>query len=110
MSGTSYEASDIFGRLVAEYQQPDGAVYVGLSSLAMGDSSACEFAQCAHLGVLVQGNVLFPHELLTQNFPAPRAFLSVGLVIDDLVILERVLTEAAPASDGAARLACALDA
>ena len=114
---TLHEATEIFGRPVAQFQQPDGAVYAGLSSLAMGDSSACEFAQCAHLGVLVQWNVVFPHELLTQNFPAPRALLSVGLVIDDLVILERLLTEASGAylsgkavSEGAARLGSALDA
>ena len=106
------EAEDIFDRALKDCVQQDGGVYVGLSSLAMGDSSACEFAQCAHLAVLVQGDVIQPYELLTQNSPAPRALTS-----GDLVILERVLaSEIAAISDisgrteGSARLDRALAA
>ena len=98
------EAEDIFDRPLKDCVPQDGGVYVGLSSLPMGDSSACEFAQCAHLGVLVQGDVIQPYELPTQNSPAPRALTSVALVIDDLVILARVLaSEIAAISEGSGR-------
>ena len=86
---------------------------VGLSSLAMGDSSACEYAQCSHLGVLLQVRAPYPGELLVQSAPPPRSLLSVGLVIDDLVYLHRCLDheqDVGRASVGAERLHAALDA
>eukprot|EP00439_Symbiodinium_sp_Y106_P074686 s1878_g14.t1 len=69
-----------------------GRVYVAFSSLAMGDSGACEYTQCSHLGVCLQGGVLSPGELLVHAAAPPRGLLSVGLVIDDLVCLDQVLT------------------
>lgn len=64
--------------------------YVGLSTLAMGDISACEYAQCAHLGILLQSGACQPDELLQLHRPAPRQHIFIGLVIDDLVCLERI--------------------
>lgn len=64
--------------------------YVGLSTLAMGDLSACEYAQCAHLGVLLQSGGCAPQELLLPHRPVPRSDLMVGVVIDDLVCLEKM--------------------
>ena len=93
---TLQEALEIFEMPCAEFQQPDGSILCGLSSLVMGDCSACEFAQCAHLGVLVQAGVVVDGELLVHAAPPPRGLLSVGLVIDDLIILERVLTADLP--------------
>ena len=68
------EASFVFSRDVSEFARADCKVLVGLSSLAMGDSSACGYAQAAHLGVLVAGDVLFPGELLMHGSPPPKRF------------------------------------
>ena len=86
------EANEVFGHDCREYVLEDGRVRVGLSSLAMGDSSACNFAQASHLGVLLQAGALHVGELLVHAAAPPRNLLSVGLVIDDLIIIERVLT------------------
>ena len=74
----------------------------------MGDSSACNYSQCSHLGVLLHGRAVFPGELRVQA-------ASAGLVIDDLVLLHRCLDSALPSRDGppslgASRLQAALDA
>ena len=62
-----------------------------LSTLAMGDCSACDFAQGAHVMLLLTSGAALEHELLQSRKPPPRGLLSVGAVIDDLVLLERVL-------------------
>ena len=62
-----------------------------LNTLAMGDCSACDFAQGAHLMLLLTCNAAFVPELLLGRKPPPRGLLSIGAVIDDLVMLERVL-------------------
>ena len=85
------EAQKVFGFDCAPWAAHDGRVRCGLCSLAMGDSSACNFAQSSHLGVLLQAAALFPRELLVHASSPPRGLLSVGLVIDDLIIIERVL-------------------
>ena len=64
--------------------------YVGLSTLAMGDCSACEYAQASHLGVLRAGGVFLEAELNLLTGPVPRGDLHVGVIIDDLIVLERV--------------------
>ncbi|CAE7865877.1 unnamed protein product, partial [Symbiodinium sp. KB8] len=86
---TPQEAAFVFDRPVDSFCDFGDVVLCGLSSLAMGDSSACEFAQCSHLGVLAQARVVHPGELLVQASAPPRGLLSVGLVIDDLIILQR---------------------
>lgn len=53
--------------------------YVGLSTLAMGDISACEYAQCAHLGILLQSGACSPEELLQLHRPAPRGDIFILL-------------------------------
>ena len=81
----------------------------------MGDSSACEYAQRSHLGVLLHGRAVFPGKLLVQAAAPPRTLLTAGLVIDDLVLLQRCLLAdrpgaGLPASLGASQLQAALDA
>ena len=87
---TTEECQEGFGRSCAEFAEEDGAVRVALATLAMGDNAAVEFAQGAHLGVLYRHGVVSADELLVPNFPPPRGLLSIGVVLDDLVILEKV--------------------
>ena len=114
---TPAEAAFVFECPASDFGAPGSDVYCGLSSLAMGDSSACEFAQCSHLGVLLQGRALQVGELMVQAQAPPRGLLSVGLVIDDLIILQLCLTDQLPdflrdpdTSAGSQRLRAALAA
>ena len=66
------------------------ASWTGLSTLAMGDLLACEFAQSAHLGLLLQSSAIHPAELLQLKQPVPRGSFCAGVVVDDLVMLEKV--------------------
>ena len=75
------EASFVFRRDCSPHCGSDRRICIAFSSLAMGDSSACEFAQCSHLGVCLAGDALRPGELLVYGAPVPRGLLSVGLVL-----------------------------
>ena len=68
--------------------------HVGLSTLAMGDLNACEFAQASHLGVLYAHGVFDQAELLSLATPVPRDPCMVGVIIDDLIVLERIAAAA----------------
>ena len=81
------DLSFIFGKPISE----DG--YVGLNTLAMGDCNACEFAQSSHLQLLLASGGAFWDELLMMHSPPPRGLLSIGVVIDDLVCLEKLTKE-----------------
>lgn len=74
--------------------------YVGLSTLAMGDLSACEYAQCSHMGILMKSGGCFPNEVLKLNSPCPRGDLALGVVIDDLICLEKINLKMDAALDG----------
>lgn len=90
------ELREIFGDRA---DLPKTGGYVALQTMAMGDICACEFAQGSHLGLLLQHHALHPEELLRYRHPPPRGLLSIGVVIDDLVLLEKVhfsLTEDTP--------------
>ncbi len=90
---------------------PADGGYVALNSLAMGDICACEFAQSSHLGLLLQCGALHPHELLMMHQPIPRGPFKLGVVIDDLVMLEvvssKLLTDELTESDHRMRRALA---
>ena len=73
---------------------PEEGGYVALSTMAMGDLCAVEFAQCSHISIMLQSGALHPTELLRLRSPVPRGPFVLGLVIDDLVMLERVLKDA----------------
>eukprot|EP00435_Cladocopium_sp_Y103_P032437 s3148_g8.t1 len=75
----------IFRRPFAE------AAYVGLNTLAMGDVNSCEYAQGSHLMLIVGCDGASWEEIMMMHRPFPRGLLSVGVVIDDLVCLEKVL-------------------
>ena len=85
---TLEEGRFVFGREVPDC---DGVVEVGLSTLAMGDKCACEYAQCSHVSILLQHGVCAQDELLCLRNPLPRGLLQVGIIIDDLVVLEKIL-------------------
>ena len=82
------DAPAVFGDGFSWDEDP---VYVGLSTLAMGDVNAVEFAQSSHLGLCLQHGVALPHELLTLTGSVPRGLLQVGIIVDDLIVLEQVL-------------------
>ena len=82
------EAKTVFGE---NFSWPHKSVTVGLSTLAMGDRNAVEYAQCAHLGLCLQKSVAECHELLGLRIPLPRGLFHVGIIVDDLVLLEQVL-------------------
>ncbi len=65
-------------------------VVLGLRTLAMGDSMAVELAQTAHLGILVQLGMLDETNLLAMGLPPPRESFFGGVVIDDLILFEKI--------------------
>ena len=81
------EARYVFGD---SFSWPEKKLGVALGTLAMGDLCACEFAQASHLGLCLQGGVLSEAELVSMRLPIPRQPVMVGIVIDDLVALEKV--------------------
>eukprot|EP00438_Fugacium_kawagutii_P032098 Skav202519 [mRNA] locus=scaffold1359:335842:340289:- [translate_table: standard] len=82
------EARVVFG---PDFEWPESPVWVGLSSLAMGDALACEVAQGSHVAICLKYGVSKVQELITLKDPLPRGLLQVGIIIDDLVILEQCL-------------------
>lgn len=80
------EALAIFGEIDEAYVER-GQVWVGLSTLAMGDCCSVEFSQCSHLALLLRNDVCKMDELLTLYSPPPRGLLQVGIVVDDLIVL-----------------------
>ena len=65
-----------------------GSAHVGLNTLAMGDCSACEYAQASHLCLLYERGVFAENELITLSSPVPRTEILAGVIIDDLIVLE----------------------
>eukprot|EP00438_Fugacium_kawagutii_P003588 Skav221596 [mRNA] locus=scaffold1698:358778:363001:+ [translate_table: standard] len=87
------EASFVFDRPFSSGESP---VFCGLCSLAMGDTNACEFAQSSHLSLCLKTQALLPEELLYMRGRIPRTMFAGGIVIDDLIFLERTLRELLP--------------
>ena len=83
------DARKVFGD---DFQWPEDPVWLGLATLAMGDLNACEFSQASHLSMMLKSGVVKPHELWTLRNPPPRTLTTVGIIIDDLVIMEQVLS------------------
>jgi hypothetical protein len=59
--------------------------------MAMGDTCAVELAQTAHIGILRQMGLLREENLLAMNLPVPRGPSMIGIVIDDLITLEKIV-------------------
>ena len=67
-----------------------GPFRAALNSMAMGDLNSVEFGQLAHLSLSLQAKVFAPEEMLTLKSRAPRGTIADGVVIDDLVIAEKL--------------------
>ena len=85
------EAEWVFGRKFSDDECP---VPMGLSTLAMGDICAVEFAQCSHLALCLRNDVMYENEVITLKGAVPRGLLHTGIIIDDLIVLEQ-MTKAA---------------
>ena len=65
-----------------------------LNTMAMGDVNAVAYGQTAHLGVLIQKGLLKTTDLIALKKRPPRGDWFAGLMIDDLVIVEKVAASA----------------
>lgn len=61
-----------------------------LKTMAMGDNNAVSFGQLAHLSVLLRTGKLTLDDFITIKTVPPRGQWLAGLMIDDLVLAERV--------------------
>ena len=87
---TVKQAIEIFGDDF-EVETKNAGVRVALATLAMGDLLACEFSQSAHLSLCLKYKVLQPGELLTLRTPVPRSRVIAGVIIGDLVVMEKMI-------------------
>lgn len=69
-------------------------VYACLSTLAMGDGAACEFAQTSHLAIAVQSGVFNRQNIVTMHGAIPRGKFVGGIIIDDVILIEKVNIDA----------------
>ena len=102
----------VFGR---DPPSAGNVFHVGLSTLAMGDICAVEYAQCSHISLCLKHQVFCIDEMISLKGAIPRGLLQAGIIVDDLVILEHVLREKFDSSDlhdteGSKRTANARDA
>lgn len=65
-------------------------VYACLSSLAMGDSAACGCAQTSHISMGLQCGAFKQCELVTMHGRLPRSPSMAGIIIGDLILMEKV--------------------
>ena len=77
MTLTLDEAHLVFG---AGFEWDEDPVHVGLTTLAMGDRSAVEFAKCSHASILLQHDVAKVSEMMSLHGAIPRGLLRVGAV------------------------------
>ena len=71
-------------------------LHFSLATLGMGDTCAVEVAQTSHIGLLCQLGITDENVMLSMNLPIPRSPYACGVVIDDLVLFERVALAQCP--------------
>ena len=91
---THKDAIRDFRCYTADLDSYDGAIYLGLQTLAMGDTCAVELAQTAHLGILYQLGLVSEQNLIAMNLSLPRSPCMLGIVIDDLIIFQKLAKDA----------------
>ena len=62
-----------------------------LATMAMGDCQAVAVGQTSHLALVLRTGALGIEQLLLHNAPSPRSSRVFGVVLDDLVVLEKCL-------------------
>ncbi len=65
-------------------------VYACLSTLAMGDSAACDYAQTSHLSMGLQSGSFRQENLVSLYGRIPRTDFLAGIIIDDFIAMEKV--------------------
>ncbi|CAE7806062.1 fpr1A [Symbiodinium sp. CCMP2592] len=71
-------------------------VAASLRTMAMGDINSVSFGQASHIGLMLAFGVIGPEKLLTLRGRFPRGDLALGIVIDDLVCIEKSLRSLGP--------------
>ena len=86
---THAEASKF--RAYREVVDPTSSPFLvpALRTMAMGDLNSVEYGQQSHLQIALSCGIL-PTDLLTMKGSFPRQAWAVGIIIDDLVVVERV--------------------
>ncbi|CAE7762671.1 unnamed protein product, partial [Symbiodinium necroappetens] len=72
------------------------AISASLCTMAMGDVNSVTFGQAAHVGLMLAAGVIPLSSLLTLRGRIPRAPTTMGVVIDDLILLEKSLRSVGP--------------
>lgn len=71
-------------------------LHPSLFTMAMGDTNAVAYGQASHLGVILQSQALELRDFISlTGRPGRKSFLG-GLMIDDLVLLQRCLPTESP--------------
>ncbi len=72
------------------YLDNETYVYACLSTLAMGDSAACDYAQTSHLSMGLQCGSFKQQNLVSLYGRIPRTDFMAGIIIDDFIAMEKV--------------------
>ena len=74
-----------------EVENPTSCAFLvpSLNTMAMGDVNAVEYGQQSHVQIALRCGIL-PTDLLTMKGVFPRQSWAVGVIIDDLVVIEKV--------------------
>ena len=78
-------------RACQEVDDPSSCPFLvpSLKTMAMGDVNAVEYGQQSHVQLALRCGIL-PSDLLTMKGRFPRQSWAVGVIIDDLVVIEKI--------------------
>ena len=85
-------------RCFANWMDEHEVLYPALNTMAMGDCNAVAYGQASHLGVVLQSQALELSDFITLTGRPGRKRFVGGLMIDDLVLLQRCSGEELPSS------------
>ena len=83
-------------RCFEPWMADEDTLYPSLATMVMGDCNAASYGQASHLGVILQSGALDLSNFITLTGRPGRLRLVAGLMIDDLVLLQRLLPGQAP--------------
>ena len=72
------------------WMDEETVLYPALATMAMGDCNAVSYGQASHLGVILQSGALPLSAFITLTGRPGRSKMIAGLMIDDLVLLQRI--------------------